>query len=206
VEEAKADAKAFLCKLPSSFVPRVGTSHPRAESSFPSVLSGSSARAILLEPTPQGSQPFTARDSNPGNLATTTANYYRPSQLVRAIRALVSLAPCRVHPPSIDFSVSPAVAIHNRGLLREKGNDLRRLVTEQPFSVMTMGLEFCPVEQIKTLLSGHPLWVRWEEGLTEGVTYPMAPYDAGKCTSTLRSSFVAATTRALWSASRSSTN
>jgi hypothetical protein len=105
VEEAKVDAKAFLCKLPSSFVPCVGTPRPRAESLFPSVLPGSSARAIPLESTPQGLRPFTARDSNPGNLATTTANYYWPSRLVRAIRALVSLTPCRVHQPSIDFSL-----------------------------------------------------------------------------------------------------
>jgi hypothetical protein len=93
-------------------------------------------------------------------------------------RALVGLAPCRVHQPSIDFSVSLAAALHNRELLRAKENDLGRLISEQPFSVMTMGSEFRPVGDPRHLLSDHPLWTRWEEGLTEGVSYPLAPYDA----------------------------
>jgi hypothetical protein len=93
---------------------------------------------------------------------------------------LVSLAPCQVYLPSIDFGVSSAAAAHNRSLLREKGNDLGRLISEQPFSVMSTGSEFRPVEKLSNLLSDHPLWKRWEVGLTQGVTYPLADYDASE--------------------------
>jgi hypothetical protein len=61
-------------------------------------------------------------------------------------------------------------------MLQEKGNNLPRLLLEQPFSVMTPGSEFQPVEHLAGLLASHPLWGRWEEGLNHGVTYPLEPY------------------------------
>jgi hypothetical protein len=61
-------------------------------------------------------------------------------------------------------------------MLREKENNLSRLLLEQPFSVMTQGSEFRPVRHLAGLLASHPLWGRWEEGLNHGVTYPLEPY------------------------------
>ena len=135
---------------------------------------GSSARALPLDTNQQGSS---ARAAAPGGLETNPSPS-RPSRLVRALQALVSLAPCRVFKPSIDFSVSPAAASHNQDLLRRTGNDLGALIAEQPFSVMTLGSEFRQVKDLRPLLSSHPLWPRWEEGLTAGVSYPLAPYSA----------------------------
>jgi hypothetical protein len=64
-------------------------------------------------------------------------------------------------------------------MLREKGNNLQRLLLEQPFTVMTPGSELQPVKQLAGLLASlHPLWGRWEEGLNNGITYLLEPYSA----------------------------
>jgi hypothetical protein len=186
VAQPLAEVKQFLGKSSPIVVPPslFDAPRPRDELSPHALLLGSRSPAREtapgpLEPHPPGSRSFIAREAAPGLLAP-AANLLRPSSLVRVIQALVSLAPCRVHRPSIDFGVSLAAARHNRALLKEKENDLGRLITEQPFSVMTMGSEFRAMGKLKTLLSSHPLWDRWEEGLSNGVTYPMAPYDAGE--------------------------
>jgi hypothetical protein len=181
-QQAHADAQTLLSKSFVSSAPDSDAARPRDQLSPHVLLPGSRspARAVQLAPHPPGSRSFTARAPSTGCLDQPPSNRHRPSALVRTIRAIVSLASRQVRRPSIDFGVSSAAALHNRELLREKGDDLGRLVTEQPYSVMTMGSEFRPVEQVKMLLSDHPLWERWEEGLTHGVTYPMAPYDAGE--------------------------
>jgi hypothetical protein len=61
----------------------------------------------------------------------------KPSPLVRAIQLLTQLPPCTVHKPSFQFQASAEAALHNWNMLREKENNLPRLLLEQLFSVMT---------------------------------------------------------------------
>ncbi len=78
--------------------------------------------------------------------------------------------------PSVQFQASAKAALHNWKMLKEKGNNLLRLLLEQPFSVMTPGSEFWPVEHLAGLLASYLLWGQWEEGLNHQVAYPLDPY------------------------------
>jgi hypothetical protein len=143
------------------------TRRPRSEllPSFPARLAviGQSAASQPL----QGSRsPARASPLEPMALQLESEN--KPSLLVRAIQLLTRLLPCTVHKPSVQFQASANAALHNWKMLREKGNNLPRLLLEQPFSVMTPGSKSRPVEHLAGLLASHPSWGQWEEGLNHG--------------------------------------
>ena len=135
--------------------------------------SRATARALPLDNTRKARQP------EPPTRSTDHGHHPPPpktSFLVRTVKRLVQLLPRAVHHPSLDFGATPKAAAHNWQLLKAKENSLARLISEQPFSVMTIGSEFRPVDELAGLLSSHPLWPRWEEGLTAGASYPLEPY------------------------------
>jgi hypothetical protein len=153
----------------------VDTRRPRSESlpPFPARLAVTS-QSTTLQPLQGSRSPARAPPLEPMALQLESEN--KPSPLVRAIQLLTQLPPCTVHKPSVQFQASAEAALHNWNMLREKENNLPRLLLEQPFSVMTPGSEFRPVRHLAGLLASHPLWRRWEESLNHGVTYPLEPY------------------------------
>ena len=155
----------------------VDTRRPRSEPSpsFPARLAVTSQSAAS-KPLQGSRSPARASPLDPTSTALQLESENKPSRLVRAIQRLTRLPACKVHKPSIHFQASAEAALHNWEMLRKKGNSLPRLLLEQPFSVMTPGSEFRSVKQLEKLLASHPLWERWEVGLSHGVTYPLEPY------------------------------
>jgi hypothetical protein len=123
-------------------------------------------------PYPPGSRSPARASLSPGSLAPTST----PSFLVRGVRRLVGLPPCKVHAPSLLLQATAQAAAHNWELLRAKGGSLFRLLREQPFSVLSPGSEFRPATSLATLLGSHPLWPRCHTALTHGASYPLEAY------------------------------
>jgi hypothetical protein len=137
----------------------VDTCRPWSESSpsFPARLAVTS-QGTASQPL-QGSQsPARASPLEPMALQLEPEN--KPSLLIRAIQLLTRLPPCTVHKLSVQFQAPAKAALHNRKKLRENGNNLPRLLLEQPFSVMTPGSEFWSVKHLAGLLANHSLWGR----------------------------------------------
>ena len=59
--------------------------------------------------------------------------------------------------------------------------DLDAAIRAQPFSGITPGSEFRPVDVLAPLCSGHPLWPRVRQYLTQGTECSMTPIAETDC-------------------------
>jgi hypothetical protein len=71
------------------------------------------------------------------------------------------------------FEWSIAAADHNLAVLQKHALDLETALAAQPFSSLTPGSEFRPVELLATLLSMHPLWPKFQERISNGAEFPL---------------------------------
>jgi hypothetical protein len=58
-------------------------------------------------------------------------------------------------------------------VLQKHALDLETALAAQPFSSLTPGSEFRPVELLAPLLSMHPLWPKFQERISNGAEFPL---------------------------------
>jgi hypothetical protein len=63
----------------------------------------------------------------------------------------------------------------NYKVLQSYNMDIGWALAAQPFSTLTVGSEFQPMQLLEPLLSLHPLWPCIKTWLTTGADYPLLP-------------------------------
>ena len=76
-------------------------------------------------------------------------------------------------PTEFRFEWSTEAAVHNLAVLQRHALDLDIALAAQPFSSLTPGSEFRPVELLAPLLSLHPLWPKFQERISTGAEFPL---------------------------------
>jgi hypothetical protein len=75
------------------------------------------------------------------------------------LQGLVKVASTKVDPPKpspIYFSTEPAAIAKNNQLLSDHGFDLDSLLSDSQDTTLGYGSKFRPIDQLQTVLGGHP--------------------------------------------------
>ncbi len=94
-------------------------------------------------------------------------------RLADAIASILGAPQPTTQPTDFCFEWSIAAADHNLAVLQKHALDLETALAAQPFSSLTPGSEFRPVELLAPLLSMHPLWPTFQERISNGAEFPL---------------------------------
>jgi hypothetical protein len=67
--------------------------------------------------------------------------------------------------------MSDASCIHKQNVLESFGYDLKRVIDDNTGSTISFGSEFWPADQLRPLLSRHPLFDAMEKFIYHGMPY-----------------------------------
>ena len=73
--------------------------------------------------------------------------------------------------PPFLFDMSDASCIHNQNVLKSFEYDLKRVIDDNTGSTISFGSEFRPADQLRPLLSRHPLFDAMEKFIYHGMPY-----------------------------------
>jgi hypothetical protein len=90
-----------------------------------------------------------------------------------AIASILGAPQPTTQPTEFRFEWSIAAADHNLAVLQKHALDLETALAAQPFSSLTPGSEFRPVELLAPLLSMHPLWPKFQGRISNGAEIPL---------------------------------
>ena len=94
-------------------------------------------------------------------------------RLTDAIASILGAPKPTTQPTKFRFEWSIAAADHNLAVLQKHALDLETALAAQPFSSLTPGSEFRPVELLAPLLSMHPLWPKFQGRISNGAEIPL---------------------------------
>jgi hypothetical protein len=87
------------------------------------------------------------------------------------LRAVTSApAPAPVSPP-VKFDISIKAMEHNSRLLKEADYNLEKLFLASPGTTLDYGSEFCPINQLRQVMGGHPQFEELVTVMTHGMDY-----------------------------------
>jgi hypothetical protein len=94
-------------------------------------------------------------------------------RLTDAIASVLGAQKPTTQPTAFRFEWSIAAADHNLAVLQQHALDLETALAAQPFSSLTPGSEFRPVELLAQSLLIHPLWPKFQERISIGADFPL---------------------------------
>ncbi len=94
-------------------------------------------------------------------------------RLADALTSILGAPQPTTWPTEFRFEWSTEAADHNLAVLQRHALDLDIALAAQPFSSLTPGSEFRPVELLAPLLSLHPLWPKFQERISTGAEFPL---------------------------------
>ena len=94
-------------------------------------------------------------------------------RLADALASILGAPQPTTRPTEFRFKWSTEAADHNLAVLQRHALDLDIALAAQPFSSLTPGSEFRPVELLAPLLSLHPLWPKFQERISTGADFPL---------------------------------
>ena len=94
-------------------------------------------------------------------------------RLADALTCILDAPQPTTWPTEFRFEWSTEAADHNLEVLQRHALDLDIALAAQPFSSLTPGSEFRPVELLAPLLSLHPLWPKFQERISTGADFPL---------------------------------
>jgi hypothetical protein len=115
--------------------------------------------------------PRTVSDFLPNSIPGPDDIFTPGPDLMKAIRLVVD-APIKVPTaPPAWFDVSKEAVQHNSGLLEACDFDLTKFLASHQDSTLAFGSEFRPVEQLRTILGGHPNFAFFTDVLASGMEF-----------------------------------
>jgi hypothetical protein len=94
-------------------------------------------------------------------------------RLADALASILGAPQPMTWPTEFRFEWSTEAADHNLAVLQRHALDLDIALAAHPFSSLTPGSEFRPVELLAPLLSLHPLWPKFQERISTGAEFPL---------------------------------
>jgi hypothetical protein len=91
--------------------------------------------------------------------------------LMKAIRLVVAAQAKVPQSPPTWFDASEEAARHNSGLLQACHYDITRFLAKHQDSTLAFGSEFRPLEQLQTILGGHPTFPFYKDVLAQGIPF-----------------------------------
>jgi hypothetical protein len=115
--------------------------------------------------------PKTVSDFLPSSIPGPDDNFTPGPSLMTAIRLVVAAQVTVPPSPPTWFDVSEEAIQHNSGLLQACNYDITRFLAKHQDSTLAFGSEFCPVEQLQTILGGPPNYAFFKDVLAQGMPF-----------------------------------
>ena len=102
----------------------------------------------------------------------------RNTSFMDNVKRVLGFPPSPISPPPFNCQMSAMAAEENLKILEKNDMSIRKVIENSPFSPMSLGSEFKPVEILDPLMKRLPSWPTLRNSLEFGAACPIRPLDA----------------------------